>query len=99
MFRDGPIDGVIVTDLVRRSDERGWLIELFRHDEIAAELCPRMAYISETEPGVARGPHEHAEQTDFFAFLGPSDFCVYLWDARRESRTFDCRMKLVVGAS
>jgi dTDP-4-dehydrorhamnose 3,5-epimerase len=99
MFRDGPIDGVIVTDLVRRTDERGWLIELFRHDELPAELLPQMGYISETGPGVARGPHEHAEQTDLFAFLGPSDFAIYLWDARRPSPTFNHRMKLILGQS
>jgi len=99
MFRDGPIDGVIVTDLVRWTDDRGWLVELFRHDEIPPALFPQMAYISQTEPGAARGPHEHAEQTDLFAFLGPSDFCVYLWDARRQSPTFQHRMKFVLGQS
>ena len=41
-----------------------------------------MAYISMTEPGIARGPHEHAEQADCFCFLGPSNFTVYLWDRR-----------------
>jgi dTDP-4-dehydrorhamnose 3,5-epimerase len=99
MFHDGPIEGVIVTDLPRRTDERGWLIELFRHDDLPSELVPEMAYISATEPGVARGPHEHIHQTDIFVFIGPSDFCVYLWDGRQRSPTFRRRMKLVVGQS
>ena len=46
-----------------------------------------------TRPGVTRGPHEHREQADLFAFLGPSTFRLYLWDMRPESETFknSCR--------
>lgn len=43
-----------------------------------------MAYISMTKPGVARGPHEHVEQTDGFAFVNGS-YEVYLWDNRTGS--------------
>ena len=46
---------VITPDLRGFHDARGWLCELFRHDELPAEFHPVMAYISETEPGVARG--------------------------------------------
>jgi dTDP-4-dehydrorhamnose 3,5-epimerase len=86
-FRPGKIDGVICKPLRRFSDERGWLCELFRHDELPAEFHPLMAYISETAPGVARGPHEHVRQADCFCFLGPSDFRLYLWDNRIGSPT------------
>jgi dTDP-4-dehydrorhamnose 3,5-epimerase len=47
-----------------------------------------MAYVSQTKPGVARGPHEHVDQADYFCFTGPSAFRVYLWDARKDSPTF-----------
>ena len=40
-----------------------------------------------TLPGIGRGPHEHARQTDCFCFLGPSNFKVYLWDRRKDSPT------------
>jgi dTDP-4-dehydrorhamnose 3,5-epimerase len=50
-------------------------------------MAPAMAYLSMTKPGVARGPHEHAGQTDYFCFLGPSNFKIYLWDARADSPT------------
>ncbi len=63
------------------------------------EAQPVMGYLSMTRPGVARGPHEHREQTDFFAFTGPSDFEVTLWDNRSDSPTFGHREKLVLGAS
>jgi dTDP-4-dehydrorhamnose 3,5-epimerase len=58
-----------------------------------------MAYLSMTRPGVVRGPHEHREQTDFFAFAGPSDFEVTLWDNRAGSPTFGWRETFVLGAS
>ena len=86
-FRDGPIDGIIWKPLTFYRDPRGWLCELFRHDELPEPYHPVMAYMSMTEPGVARGPHEHVDQSDYFCFIGPSDFKVYLWDARPQSPT------------
>ena len=58
-----------------------------------------MTYVSETLPGVARGPHEHVDQTDYFAFIGPGEFYLYLWDARPDSPTHGHRMKVAVGES
>lgn len=98
-FHDGPIDGVIVRELTPYADGRGWLIELFRHDELPAEFHPTMAYVSETLPGVSRGPHEHREQADCFAFVGPGEFRVWLWDARESSPTRGSRMRLEAGAA
>jgi len=98
-FTDGPIDGVVFRALTPHRDARGWLVELFRADVLPAEQCPVMAYVSETLPGVARGPHEHVDQTDFFAFLGPGDFMLYLWDARVDSPTRGRRLRAAVGAS
>jgi dTDP-4-dehydrorhamnose 3,5-epimerase len=97
-FQPGSIDGAIWRPLRRYHDPRGWLCELFRHDELPAEFHPVMAYISATEPGVARGPHEHVDQADCFAFLGPSNFKVYLWDNRPQSRTYRLMQTDVVGA-
>ena len=87
-FTDGSIDGIIWRPLKIFQDARGWLCELYRHDDIAAEHHPVMAYVSMTEPGVARGPHEHIDQTDYFCFIGPSIFRVYLWDSRKDSPTY-----------
>jgi dTDP-4-dehydrorhamnose 3,5-epimerase len=95
----GTIDGVVVRPLVRHSDHRGWLVELFRADELPHDLTAAMAYVSQTAPGVVRGPHEHLEQTDYFAFLGPGDFDVYLWDARPRSPTFGAQVVLRCGES
>src|SRR5689334_19197412 len=99
MYETGPIEGVIFKALRRFDDARGWLIELFRDDELAPGDCPRMGYVSETLPGVARGPHEHVDQSDYFVFLGPGDFRLYLWDARPASPTFRRRQTMLVGES
>jgi len=97
MFTIGQIDGVVLRDLVRHSDHRGWLIELFREDELAPQYKPAMAYVSMTTEGVARGPHEHADQADAFAFLGPSTFRIYLWDNRKNSPSYRTRQVLEAG--
>ena len=99
MFTDGPIDGVVFKPLKQYGDPRGWLVELFRDDELSPNDRPRMGYVSETLPGVARGPHEHVDQSDYFLFLGPGDFKLYLWDAREASPTFRRRVAVVVGQS
>lgn len=98
-FRAGTIDDVVVRKLEFRSDSRGWLTELYREDETPANNLPAMAYMSQTVPGVLRGPHEHVEQSDFFAFMGPGNFRIKLWDARPESATYQCTMVLELGES
>jgi len=98
-FHDGTIDGVLIKPITKHHDERGWLAELFRQDEIDKSIYPVMAYLSVTYPGVTRGPHAHESQTDYFVFLGPSDFLVVMWDNRKDSPTFGCKMSIVAGES
>lgn len=95
-WNDTPIDGCIVKPLTQYSDERGWLGEFFRHDELPAELHPAMGYLSLTKPGVSRGPHEHVHQTDLFLFFS-GNFRLFLWDDREASATYGCRQILDVG--
>jgi dTDP-4-dehydrorhamnose 3,5-epimerase len=97
VFHDGPIDGVRWLRLQKFHDGRGWLCELFRSDDLPPEIFPAMAYLSVTDVGVARGPHEHVDQSDYFCFLGPSSFKVYLWDSRRQSPTYCACQREVVG--
>jgi dTDP-4-dehydrorhamnose 3,5-epimerase len=97
VFKKGKIHDVTVRTIGKFLDERGWLAELFRSDELPAELMPAMAYISMTQPGVARGPHEHVDQTDYFCFIGPANFKIYLWDNREESPTFGVRQVVYAG--
>ena len=97
VFTSGEIRDVIVRQLRKFNDRRGWLSEVFRHDEVPSEFFPVMAYISSTNPGVTRGPHEHVDQADLFCFLGPSNFKLRMWDNRADSNTYRNVMMLVVG--
>jgi len=97
MFKEGNIEGIIIRHLNKYTDDRGWLIEIFRHDELVPEYYPVMSYISMTNPGVVRGPHEHVDQADLFGFIGPSTFKLFLWDTRKSSPTFMKKQVILVG--
>jgi dTDP-4-dehydrorhamnose 3,5-epimerase len=76
--------GVVIKEVLLYRDQRGWLGEILREDE--SDMRPAMSYLSMTRPGLARGPHEHTEQTDCFCFIGR--FRIYLWDNRKKSPTY-----------
>ena len=100
-FEELPIRGAYLRYLERHEDTRGRLIETFRSDWLTpgeqASLLPVMSYLSWTRPDAVRGPHEHREQTDYFAFAGPSNFRVVLWDNRNQSETKGRRLEYVLG--
>ena len=96
-FTEGDINDVVVYKIRKFDDDRGWLAELFRHDELDQEFYPAMSYISYTRPGIQRGPHEHVDQADLFCFLGPSTFKMRMWDNRPQSSTYNHMMTLLVG--
>ena len=75
------LPGVLVKPLKKYVDARGWLMELFRDDELPAGYKPVMSYLSVTHPGIARGPHEHRDQADGFVFLS-GKYEVILWENR-----------------
>ena len=91
------IKGVIIKKLERYGDGRGWLTELQRIDEDS--IRPAMSYLSYTKHLVARGPHDHKKQTDFFIFGISGDFELHLWDNRGDSETNGNKLNLVVGES
>jgi dTDP-4-dehydrorhamnose 3,5-epimerase len=87
-FKKGPIEGAVITPVRKFVDERGWLAETFRHDEMDKQYYPVMSYTSLTLAGIQRGPHEHVDQSDLFVFLGPGNFKMWLWDNRKDSPTY-----------
>jgi len=89
------IQGIEIKKINKNADNRGWLAEVWRSDEI--DYQPAMSYVSVTKPGAARGPHEHTEQSDCFIFLGPGDFELHLWDNRPDSATQGEYQKIAVG--
>jgi dTDP-4-dehydrorhamnose 3,5-epimerase len=96
-FIDGEIKGVVIRELNKHVDNRGFLIETYRKDELPGNLLPEMSYISYTKSGIARGPHEHKNQTDIFCFIGPGSFRVNLWDNRENSATYGNCMEVIGG--
>ncbi|MFO7870533.1 MAG: dTDP-4-dehydrorhamnose 3,5-epimerase family protein [Kiritimatiellia bacterium] len=96
-WTEGNIEGVCVTHPARYTDDRGWLSEIFRSDEMPEEILPAMAYLSLTHAGVTRGPHAHRHQTDTFAFTGPGTFRLKLWDNRPDSPTYGNTLEITAG--
>jgi len=97
-FSELAIKGVLLARVQIYTDHRGWLIETFRADWLKnPDGLPVMGYVAMTLPGVIRGPHEHRFQTDWFAFLGPSDFQIFLWDNRQSSVSFNTHLQLQLG--
>lgn len=97
-WKKGIIHDVVIKKLVKYVDERGYLTEIFRNDELPEGLKPVMSYVSYTEPNMCRGPHEHEYQTDVFTFMGPGNFKIKLWDNRKDSPTFGDFMLFYAGA-
>lgn len=87
------MEGVIIKELKRFGDARGWLTELFRDDELPEGFKPAMSYLSFTHAGVARGPHEHVDQTDGFAFVD-GEYELFLWENRPGKSAAPFKMKV-----
>jgi dTDP-4-dehydrorhamnose 3,5-epimerase len=77
------LPGVHFRPLPRFEDARGWLVELFREDTLPDGFAPVMGYFSMTHPGIARGPHEHVDQTDGFIFFS-GEYELHLWENRAD---------------
>ena len=75
------IPGVEIRQLKKHADPRGCLVELYRDDTLPEGFHPTMGYFSMTHPGVARGPHEHRDQTDGFIFFD-GHYELHLWENR-----------------
>lgn len=59
-------DGKVLIDEIKEyADDRGMVAETYRSDDIDG-IKTEMCYISETNPFVLRGPHEHHAQKDSF---------------------------------
>lgn len=89
------IDGVSVKLLAKNEDHRGWLMEVWRSDDLDIPVMPAMSYISCTKPDTVRGPHEHVQQTDIFIFL-TGEWVVRLWDERFLSKTYGIKKTILV---
>ena len=80
------IDGIVVKQLKRHADERGFLMEMLRNDdEIYSQFG--QTYISMNYPGVIRAWHFHKKQDDLWVCVkGMIKTVVY--DCRESSPTY-----------
>jgi dTDP-4-dehydrorhamnose 3,5-epimerase len=79
------IDGVSVTSLEPRLDERGRLVELFRSDDEGA-LGFGQVHVTTLFPGVVKAWHRHRRRRDVFAVVAGM-VRLGLFDDRPDSRT------------
>jgi len=90
----GKIDGVLVKDLKRIVDDRGWLMEIFRSDWPEFREFGQ-TYLTTCKPGVIKGWHYHKLQWDHFVPIR-GNALVALHDSRADSRTKDVLMEIEV---
>lgn len=104
-----PIDGVRILKLPRFTDDRGFLLEIFRsranHPEsralaefFAGGPAPaQMNYSVVDADGHVKGLHYHLKQDDIWFFPPPSKAKVVLYDIRSASPTFGQTQTVVAG--
>jgi dTDP-4-dehydrorhamnose 3,5-epimerase len=80
------IAGVQVKQLLKRVDDRGYLMEILRSDDPVFQQFGQV-YISLNYPGVVRAWHWHEHQDDFFCCV-QGMVQVPLYDMREDSPTY-----------
>ena len=80
------IDGVKTKKLNLISDERGWLMEIFRNDWKEFENFGQV-YLTTAYPGVVKAWHMHRLQNDNFTCI-KGMMKVALYDPRKNSSTY-----------
>jgi dTDP-4-dehydrorhamnose 3,5-epimerase len=89
------IKGVRIKTLRVIPDERGWLMEIIRCDDDFFEKFGQV-YLTTAYPGVVKAWHYHKKQTDNFTCIHGM-MKVALYDARKESPTYQELMEIFVG--
>jgi dTDP-4-dehydrorhamnose 3,5-epimerase len=82
----GAIEGVLVKQLVRHCDERGYLLEVLRDDDRLLERFGQTTYTM-TYPGVIKAFHWHNRQHDLW-YVAQGEARVVLYDLREGSPTY-----------
>jgi dTDP-4-dehydrorhamnose 3,5-epimerase len=106
--RQPPIDGVRTLRLTRSTDDRGFLMEIFRsrpNSAAGGELADffrgaSVAQMNFTQVDAAdhvKGLHYHLKQEDIWFFPPPSKAKVVLYDVRKESASSGRTQVVVAG--
>jgi dTDP-4-dehydrorhamnose 3,5-epimerase len=98
-----PIEGVQIINLNLLVDDGGSLAEIVRFDEngnlqILPEFKVRQSTFSQMLPGTIKAFHIHYNQEDVW-FINPYDrLLIGLFDARKDSPTYNKTMRFILGA-
>jgi len=94
IVQGAPIEGVMIKELVRHSDNRGSFMEVFQ-DYWDDSMKPVQWSMVESQPNVLRGPHLHLDHDEYIMCVSGEVF-VGLKDMRPHSTTYgvSCMIKL-----
>lgn len=106
--RPAPLDGVRTLRLTRFTDERGFLMEIFRArasnasgkdlaDFFQGISVAQMNFTVVDAPDHIKGLHYHLKQDDIWFFPPPSKAKVILYDIRKDSSSFGRTQTIVAG--
>lgn len=91
------ISGVVIKNLMKHTDERGYFMEILRNDDKLLSKFGQSA-ISLTYPGVIKAFHWHKKQDDFF-FVASGEAMVVLYDRRENSPSYGKTQVIFAGES
>lgn len=89
------IEGVLVHDLPKHVDERGYLLEILRSDHPDFQGFGQV-YASACLPGMVKAWHAHRNQTDYFCCIA-GNVKIGLYDKRPDSPTCMLSETIVCG--
>ena len=73
-----------VKELEIHSDERGWLVEMLKRDELKEDI--KQVYVATIKPGCVRGNHYHLKRTEWFLVIGEKTE-IYLQDIKTKAKS------------
>ena len=92
----GMIDGVVIKELVKHPDERGFFVEMIRKtDEFFAEGFGQVSH-SFMRKGVVKAWHIHKTQVDWW-YLVNGVIKAAMYDLRKQSKTYRKLMEVTLG--
>jgi dTDP-4-dehydrorhamnose 3,5-epimerase-like enzyme len=63
------IKGLIINKLDVKSDERGWLAEILRKENLQEEKDFGQIFVTVAKPGVTKGNHYHKRKVEWFSVI------------------------------
>ncbi len=81
----------LIKKLKTHSNQRGWLVEILRQDQIKKSI--KQIYVASIKPGYIRGNHYHQRRTEWF-FIVKGEGKLYLKDLKGKKKVLKISEKL-----